>query len=175
MQRPQINRTGRIGKLDFFFLKSAFDGEIDFLLGVHVFLVIAGVEKINNFVVEAEVREFFKMNSVGLAAFYSLNDFFHHGRDFFEFGLGGFVSDTEDKADAAFFHFAVILDVGASEFIIGHDYFFAFKGSDAGGFDTDSFNGAFFVTDNNEIADFERFIKINGKGTENIAEDILEG
>ena len=85
------------------------------------------------------------------------------------------IRDTDDKGNASLKHPAVIANAAAQQVGVREYDLLTGEAAYTGCFQTDIFNPAKVIIEDNEITDHERFVENDGQGREQVSQNVLNG
>lgn len=171
----QPQGLGRIGELDAGFAQMGDESEVEGLPGIHVQVVVCISDVVDDFVVECIGTDSKEVDAFQSGLRQAVEDVLHDGVDLHELFRRRGCINAQGLDDAAFFHFAVVVDAAAKEVAVGKDEFFSGDSGQPGGFQTNMADGAGEVANSEGIADFKGFVEYDGQGGKQVAQNVLHG
>src|SRR3990167_754401 len=114
-------RLSRVGKLDALQREPFEYLEVDFLLYVHIGIVVRAEDKIDHFDIQTEIRELFEMRAVKPRLVDALDNLFDDPRRPFHFFETGLINESQSKQNAAKLHPFIIPDSAGCKIRVGED------------------------------------------------------
>src|SRR5690606_34191549 len=156
-------------------LKLRYDIQIDFLLPVHVYIVIGAEDIVDEFEVEAEIPKAGEMPPVEAHIAPGFDNVLYHTRNTRQLPVRGLVHQAELEHHPALFHPLVIVHPRVGQISIGANELLTVQCPEAGGFNADILDGSHLFLYDDKVPDLKRPVEEDDEVAEQVAEYGLGG